>query len=174
MMGLYIVTWPDLSASLVSAKDETALFDTLDEVDDPSHCTWSPYDGPVWIDFDLPRKPGPVAEDEDPSFDAQAIVDAHGDGERVGGIHACCGPDSETQGEMLESVATYAWPHLSEVLDRDTPPTIRQVQAALRKDAEKRPGPPAAQVAMERWYENLRAAAAKPPAGGKPPRPRRR
>ncbi len=55
-MPLYLVRWPWLTASLVSARDEEDLLDTLDQVEDSEGATWSVYRGPVWIDFEVPAK----------------------------------------------------------------------------------------------------------------------
>lgn len=52
-MKLYLVRWPDLSISLVHARDEDELVSTLDEVADPSGCKWKVYNGPLHLDFKL-------------------------------------------------------------------------------------------------------------------------
>ena len=53
-MPIYLVRWPDLSASFVQAEGEAHLLDILDQVGNPDDCEWSIYDGPVFIDFRLP------------------------------------------------------------------------------------------------------------------------
>lgn len=53
-MPIYVVRWPDLSASLVRAHDEEDLLDILDQVANPDGCQWSVYEGPLFIDFRLP------------------------------------------------------------------------------------------------------------------------
>jgi hypothetical protein len=53
-MPLYVVRWPDLSASLVQAEGEEHLLDILDQVGNADDCEWSIYDGPLFIDFRLP------------------------------------------------------------------------------------------------------------------------
>ena len=53
-MALYLVRWPDLSCTLVTARDEDHLGYLLDEVGNPEGCRWTEYDGPVFIDFHLP------------------------------------------------------------------------------------------------------------------------
>ena len=71
-MPIYLVRWPDLSASLVRARDEDDLTDTLDQVANPDGCEWSIYEGPLFIDFRLPaawriedERPGePVAPEQ--------------------------------------------------------------------------------------------------------------
>ncbi len=54
MMPIYLVRWPDLSASLVRASSEEELLDILDQVVNPEGCEWSVYEGPLFIDFRLP------------------------------------------------------------------------------------------------------------------------
>ncbi|MGE5785079.1 MAG: hypothetical protein ACM3ZE_10825 [Myxococcales bacterium] len=55
-MPIYLVRWPDLTASLVRAQDEDDLIDILDQVANPEGCEWSVYDGPLFIDFQLPAE----------------------------------------------------------------------------------------------------------------------
>lgn len=53
-MPLYLVRWPNLTATLVRADDEDALEYIIDEVGDPAHASWTEYTGPLWIDFEMP------------------------------------------------------------------------------------------------------------------------
>src|SRR5206468_4403572 len=53
-MSIYLVRWPDLSASLVQADGEEHLLDILDQVGNPDDCEWNIYEGPLFIDFRLP------------------------------------------------------------------------------------------------------------------------
>ena len=53
-MLIYLVRWPDLSASFVQAESEEHLLDILDQVGNPDDCEWSIYEGPLFIDFRLP------------------------------------------------------------------------------------------------------------------------
>ena len=55
-MPLYLVRWPWLTASLVSARDEDDLLDTLDQVADTEGATWTVYRGPLWVDFEVPAE----------------------------------------------------------------------------------------------------------------------
>ena len=55
-MPLYLVRWPDLSASLVRADNEEHLLDILDQEANPEGSEWSEYDGPLAINFQLPAK----------------------------------------------------------------------------------------------------------------------
>src|SRR5690242_5075790 len=52
-MPLYLVRWPDLTAAIVSARDEDDLMDVLDETANPEGCTWSVYRGPLYVEFAL-------------------------------------------------------------------------------------------------------------------------
>jgi hypothetical protein len=52
-MPLFLVRWPQMEASLISARDERELVDVIDQLDTPTACTWTEYDGPLWIDVDL-------------------------------------------------------------------------------------------------------------------------
>jgi hypothetical protein len=51
---LYLVRWQNLSAAFVMAYDENDLLDILDEESDTTGCAWWKYDGPLFLDFDLP------------------------------------------------------------------------------------------------------------------------
>lgn len=53
-MPMYIVRWPDFSASLVRADSEDELEFILDQVANPEGCEWSVYEGPLFINFQLP------------------------------------------------------------------------------------------------------------------------
>ena len=55
-MPLYLVRWPELSASLVRADDEEQLLFILDQVANSEGCEWSVYEGPLFINFLLPAK----------------------------------------------------------------------------------------------------------------------
>jgi hypothetical protein len=59
-----------MSASLVSARDEEELLDTLDEVADSEGASWAVYRGPVWIDFDVPAKYRIAEKAPDEPFEA--------------------------------------------------------------------------------------------------------
>jgi len=52
-MSIYLVRWPDLSASLVRAENEEHLLDILDQEANPEGCEWSVYKGPLAINFRL-------------------------------------------------------------------------------------------------------------------------
>lgn len=55
-MPIYLVRWPDLTASLVRAENEEHLLDILDQEANPEGCEWSVYKGPLAINFRLPAE----------------------------------------------------------------------------------------------------------------------
>jgi len=71
-MPIYIVRWPDFSASLVRADSEEELEFILDQIGNPEECEWSVYEGPLFVNFQLPvrwnirdERPGhPVAPEQ--------------------------------------------------------------------------------------------------------------
>lgn len=63
-MPLYLVRWPDLSACIVRARNEGHLDEILDELDDPSDCQHWIYNGPLWIEFELPVTMNPTPPHE--------------------------------------------------------------------------------------------------------------
>jgi hypothetical protein len=73
-MPIYLVRWPDLSASLVRARDEEDLVDVLDQVANPDGCEWSVYEGPLFVDFRLPAKWDRGAEPLDTPPSPEQIV----------------------------------------------------------------------------------------------------
>lgn len=64
-MPIYLVRWRNLSAALVRARNEAELVVILDEVDDPSGCTWTVYNGPLFVDFELPATLNITRPEED-------------------------------------------------------------------------------------------------------------
>ncbi len=76
MMPIYLVRWPDLSASLVRAGSEEALLLILDQVANPEGCEWSVYEGPLFIDFRLPVEWSVRdAPTEEPVAPEQLVID---------------------------------------------------------------------------------------------------
>jgi len=107
-MPIYIVRWPDLAASLVRAESEEELEFILDQIGNPEGCEWSVYEGPLFINFQLPvqwsirdeRRGHPVAPD-------QIVIDdvgpmAHGSIVETLELSLAEGDDGlETAGEIL-------------------------------------------------------------------------
>ncbi len=76
MMPIYLVRWPDLSASLVRAGSEEELLLILDQVANPEGCEWSVYEGPLFIDFRLPVEWSVRdAPTEEPIAPEQLVID---------------------------------------------------------------------------------------------------
>jgi hypothetical protein len=107
-MPLYLVRWPWLKASLISARDEEDLLETLDEVDDSEGATWGVFRGPVWIDFDVPaeyrieeKAPGEPLRSDEVVVGAVDKVDI--------GQFDISSPGCDTTYEMLEEVTKRAF-----------------------------------------------------------------
>jgi len=136
-MALYLVRWPDLSCTLVTARDEDHLVYLLDEVGNPVGCRWTEYDGPVFIDFHLPVRitiDWPEQAGRPLSPEAFQIEGLDLLAQRAG-IQAEVGA-GDTAGEMLETIMKFAFPAtaemycdaLEEVLEES------QLRDALRAD----------------------------------------
>ena len=128
-MPLYLVRWPGLCASLVSARDEEDLLDTLDQVEDSEGATWSVYRGPVWIDFDLPAKYRIVEKAPDEPLRPDEIVVE--DVEKVEmGTFDLSSPGCDQTSDMHERITRKAFPDLYRALyEAEAEPT----EEALRK-----------------------------------------
>ncbi len=134
-MPLYLVRWPGPRASLISAADEAALMDIIDELDSPGQCTWSVYRGDVWIDFALPitaeiheRHPGPLRLDEIDVRDVNSFLD---------GTLRVSLPETDTAREMEEALLRGAFPKTAAVFadvgdgaDEPSPDRLREAIAA--------------------------------------------
>ena len=136
-MALYLVRGPDLSCTLVTARDEDHLGYVLDEVGNPEGCRWTAYDGPVFIDFHLPVRitidwpeqagrplsPGAVQIE-----DLDRLVQREGLQAEVGA--------GDTAGEMLETIMNFAFPATAEMYCEapDEVPEESQWRDALRAD----------------------------------------
>jgi hypothetical protein len=113
-MPLYLVRWPLMKASLIRAESEEHLLDILDEVASPTACTWKKYNGPLWIDFEIPgveqhpKRPGPLELDEVSIENPEEAVE-----EPVTSL-----PESETVAEMIDGIRKIAFPQLQKALER--------------------------------------------------------
>lgn len=65
-MQLYLVKWADGSFALVTAEDERALVDTLDQLGDPGAASWQPFNGALWLEFPTVGAELPTEGDIDP------------------------------------------------------------------------------------------------------------
>ena len=136
-MALYLVRWPDLSCTLVTARDEDHLGYLLDEVGNPEGCRWTEYDGPVFIDFHLPVRitiDWPEQAGRPLSPEAVQIEDLDLLAQRED-LQAEVGA-GDTAGEMLETIMKFAFPATAEMYC-DAPEEIfeeSQWRDALRAD----------------------------------------
>lgn len=181
-MKVYLVRWPGPCASLVAARDEDDLLDILDEVADSEGATWSVYNGPLHIDFNLPvkfrieeKKAGvPLREDE-------IVV------EDVGQSLTLQSPGGDTACAMMEAIIEKAFPRVHRVLAADSEDAGDALRAAAKQDlmqliraewgkaARSRRTGPVADIANAmgmpvRQAENiLRSSGQLPPEGPKAP-----
>ena len=121
-MPLYLIRWPNMSASIVRASDRDELYYMLDEVADPGCAEISDYDGPLWlemqvpIDFELPEK-GPVAVDS-PEIVFRGVDKLQETFNKTGvPIEITQADDGcDTQKEMFDAVTKRAFPRLVTVV----------------------------------------------------------
>ena len=124
-MPLYLVRWPNLSVSIVNAKDREHLVDILDEVDNPEGVEVWEYDGPLFIAITLPTdRPTPIRSNatEDPNRPYAPEDIELGDLSRIVAreIPDAIIPDTEAGLAMYGAILAQAFPHLFKVLDEQT------------------------------------------------------
>lgn len=134
-MRVYLVRWPDLRASLVTAEDEDHLLDVLDEVADSEGATWSVYRGPLWFDLAVPAS---FRIDEKvpnvPLRDDEIVVDDVRELSR-GSFTVSVPMSADTAVEMWESVLRKAFPHLHHAFWKlEDEPTEEQLRRAVRDE----------------------------------------
>ncbi len=153
-MPLYLVRWPWLKASLVSARDEDDLLDTLDQVDDAEGATWAVYRGPVWIDFEVPAEyridqkapREPLRPDEIAIQDVSRV--------ELGGFETST-PGCDHVSEMHERITRRAFPRLFKTLyEREAEPTEDEVKTAVHSELQ--------QLVNAEWRRASRAKRADP------------
>lgn len=133
-MPLFLVRWPWLKASLVSARNEDDLLDVLDQVEDSEGATWAPYRRPLWIDFDLPARyridekaPGePLRPDEIVVEDVSSL--------EMGRFQFST-PDCDHVADMDEAITRKAFPHVHRAFwGRDDDPNEDELRRAVAED----------------------------------------
>jgi len=147
-MPLYLVRWPNLSASIVRAEDRVHLLDILDEVDNAEGVKVWEYDGPLFIDMTLPTdKPAPFPEDSfrDPGRPFRPEEIEVGDLTRIARkeMPLTVIPETDTGFEMWDGIVSTAFPHLHQVLseepeyDESGEPRydLEKVEAAIKQEA---------------------------------------
>lgn len=117
---IYLVRWPDLSASLVRAHSDLDLMDVLDEIGNADGCEWEIYDGPLFIDLVLPVEWSlEEAVHDRPLSPEQITVE---DVSKLLGTHPGSAFDvqlssSETGWEMRDEILRRAFPILAAAVD---------------------------------------------------------
>lgn len=141
-MPLYLVRWPNLSCSLVRAADKSEVHEILDELDSPAGCEISQYNGPVFVDFELPiDRATPL--DHEAMNSSKPLSDADiklGDVADIANkeLPRARIPDVGTGFEMYRAMCAKAFPHLYNVLfavDDDKTPKRKAVEKAVRAEA---------------------------------------
>lgn len=154
-MPLYVVRWPDLSACIVRARDEEDLHLILDELADPTDCKHWIYNGPLWVEFELPvtmvtptradRLGQPLLRDQ---ITLEGIEDYL---KECGGLRltaACADTATEMERAVMERCFPVAAKALDEALTRladdDEPPhademraIVDQVKEALLRELDR-------------------------------------
>lgn len=113
-MPIYLVRWPNLSVSLVSARNRRELNIILDEVSDPSACKVKQYEGPLFIDWDLAVS-YEVSKDDSNPIALRFSVD---------NVSECVDfptfklgwDDGETGDAMRREITRFAFPHYAKYL----------------------------------------------------------
>lgn len=138
-MPLYVVRWPDLRAALVRAANADELLEILDQVADPQGCTWTEYDGPLFLAFELAARVEiePGASGAPRPLDPERL--------RIVGTDALASrqvapmtvsPAGDSGDEMLEAVARFAFPATAAAYwDHEHDPDREEIEQALRVDA---------------------------------------
>jgi hypothetical protein len=189
-MPLFIVRWPNLSAALVRADDEDDLLEKLDEEGNAEGCRIAEYDGPLFIDFELPVE----CEVDVPDGDAGPIAPEHVQVRSVDGLlergMVLREGDCDTGTEMSEAVMRFAFPHvyrewrtgedqpdaerLAHAVKEDA---LELVRTAWRREHTKRSADPAARLATQmdlpRKLAERRLQDAAPPEPTPPDAPRK-
>lgn len=133
-MPLYLVRWPGLRASVVSARDEDHLLDTLDQVADSEGVTWSLYRGPLWIDLDLPVRYRVAAKGHGAPFGPGEIVVEDVTAMRKHQFNYSA-PECDHVAEMEESVARKAFPFVHEAFwQHAEEPSDGEIRTAVAQD----------------------------------------
>jgi hypothetical protein len=115
-MPIYLVRWPNLDVSMVRARNEEALIETLHEISDPGACSWKVYQGPIWVDFRYPVELC-TPDGEGPVDSRDCSVEGI---ERVADDPFCVEPfieAAQTAEEMRGEIIRFAFPHVHRVLE---------------------------------------------------------
>lgn len=116
-MPFYIVRWPHLQASLIRAQDEDDLVYQLDESGDPGGCKWEIYDGPVWIDFDLPVDITMEQKDRKRPITADELNIDTTTMKKDPWCFDLAEPESSAASDMTRAIRQFAFPALHKLLE---------------------------------------------------------
>lgn len=136
-MPLYLVRWPTFEVSLIRAKDKRDLLETIDEIADPSGCTWKVYNGPLHLDFNLGIKVEDKSDYKAVPFKPRVKINAASE-LHEGYKYAFEENHSDTIGNMWDEITKTAFPHLWAHYEPcfTTKPEKRD-EEALKKEFEK-------------------------------------
>jgi len=142
-MPIYMVRWPELRVSLVSASNEKELRHRLDEVADPGGCTYEVYDGPLWVDFELPVEVdlGDREDKRRPLSPEDVKIDIGELAQDPSRLMLSDAESADTGYEMCEQLREFAFPALHRVLE-DPPGGDREaldpetLKAAVTEDLQ--------------------------------------
>jgi hypothetical protein len=125
-MPLYLVRWPDLTASLVRAADEDELAMMLDEVADPGCASIQEYEGPLWVDFSVPVTVAPRVtpargkpiQESDLRIEGLGELAAHV--EETGHVvrEDAASSEGDARHAMLDEIGRVAFPLLATVVEK--------------------------------------------------------
>ena len=136
LVPIYIVRWPAFNVSLVRARNEEHLVDILDEVADPGGCRWAVYNGPLWIDLDLPA----TVKRNDEAVAPRTFQDIEIEGieqlEEDPLAYDVSVADAETGYEMRDAVTKWAFPHMMRTIEshEERQPSKAELASALRSE----------------------------------------
>jgi hypothetical protein len=116
-MPLYLVRWPNLSACIVRARNNDDLDEILDELADPYDCERQVYNGPLWIEFELPVKMELTRDDDKPLQRDQIGLQGIDDFLKNSGGLKMVMPGTDTGGEMERAVFQRCFPLAWKALD---------------------------------------------------------
>jgi hypothetical protein len=126
-----------MSASLVSARDEEDLLDTLDQVADSEGASWAVYRGPLWIDFDVPAKYRIEEKAPDEPLRPDEIVVEEVENVEIGAFELST-PGCDHTSEMHERITKRAFPKLHRALyEREEEPTEDELKAAVHAELQR-------------------------------------
>lgn len=119
-MSLYLAVWPNLTFSIIHARNEDEALLQLDQLGPPGTAKVTEYDGPLFLDFDWDL------EETDAEFPSAS---AHP-----------CGDEAV---EFYDTVLEFGFPHLHSYYDavskHQKEPSLDEAKAALELDKDTFP-----------------------------------